>query len=929
MDRLYIHRQSEIKEFSKLLNQLKSDTSKLETAIASVSDGNEGYQKLKKDKALLEGQMKEYSGGKNMGKEAPRIIKELETQYQALIAGLSAKSKNLDATVLEFKKYQEEGGFDRMEALIFEVPDVPNGVQISAENKTNRNKIIAVYSKAKQEFQKEKRKIGQAITKGNAAYDKVRNEQRTLQQKWGVFQKKLGPSTKINIPKLKDAPLVAIFAPEFKPEEFSIGPETSQEFQQAVGDAIEAADDDLGYYDLCAKEGQLSTLTTAQKTPYYYSNPSNPVSLLLNHSAGSGKTATMTLVSSLFARADYLPIIVTTDALAGNTTYEEATFMQCADWNVQQIMAANNSKTFVDVVEKVTPDPTLGDVYAQGKQWYGGMALGAWNNALKMTFRQFTAVCKAYLRSENKGVDFKVAQGSSYYQQWDFLTSRSGIPSDKTKGGTRHKIFHKTVILMDEVHSMMDEPPPKEGGAPGDQNAIGDVRSVIKALWKAREDSDKGPIVISASATPGKTGFEFVMTLNLLCSRDDGYQFDDSNGYEYFGDDRYLKAKAGLQQAFDAANPKFEAIAKQMAYGHVSYYDSAGSRSVPSMRPIRCEIRLTGDQRAGQEKALNELRRKEVHLVEGDNGSWFIESDFQQRYNRKAPKNNQAAITNFVNSLKRNVLTADQAKIKDAVGKINASETKSYPNLTSDEAVDKWEHNAPLISPLYYETIQLIKKNKELGVRKQFVYINVQETKDFRGGITLFCNMLESLLRFNNIRDTNRDISFQPEGVYGKVFLEPPYGTNLAREESDKKEATAVLAIFNSKNNERGAKMDVIVLDTNFQAGVSLFGVGAVYIVGIIDTETELVQSVARAFRNCRTDPNELRPTQDVPVYLMMPDIEGVNLMGMLDVLKPPDTVERIRQVCKECAFDKDILAPENKKALKSRGKLIQAAFES
>lgn len=726
---------------------------------------------------------------------------------------------------------------------------------------------------------------------------------------------------------MKDAPLVAIFAPEFKPEEFSIGPETSQEFQQAVGDAIEAADDDLGYYDLCAKEGQLSSLTTAQKTPYYYSNPSNPVSLLLNHSAGSGKTATMTLASSLFARADYLPIIVTTDALAGNTTYEEATFMQCADWNVQQIMAANNSKTFVDVVEKVTPDPTLGDVYAQGKQWYGGMAPGAWNNALKMTFRQFTNVCRKYLKGENEGTDIS-SPVPHIREQWTVLKSRAGIPTERTSKGTRHKIFHKTVILMDEVHSMMDEPPPKVGGGDGDQNAIGDVRSVIKALWKAREDSDKGPIVISASATPGKTGFEFVMALNLLCSRNDGYQFDDSTGYQYRGEDRYLQAKAGLQQAFDAAHPKFEAIAKRMAYGHVSYYDSAGSRSVPSMRPIRCEIRLTGDQRAGQEKALNELRRKEVHLVEAEDGSWFIESDFQQRYNRKAPKNNQTAITNFVNSLKRNVLIADQAKVNEIVGKINASETKSYPNLTSDEAVDKWEHNAPLISPLYYETIQLIKKNKELGVRKQFVYINVQETKDFRGGITLFCNMLESLLRFNDIRDTNRDMSFQPEGVYGKVFLEPPYGANLALEDADKKEAAAVLAIFNSKNNERGAKMDVIVLDMNFQAGVSLSGVGAVYIVGIIDTETELVQSVARAFRNCRTDPNELRPTQDVPVYLMMPDIIGVNLMSMLDVLKPPDTVDRIRQVCKECAFDKDILAPENKKALKSRGKLIQAAFE-
>jgi len=161
--------------------------------------------------------------------------------------------------------------------------------------------------------------------------------------------------------------------------------------------------------------------------------------------------------------------------------------------------------------------------------------------------------------------------------------------------------------------------------------------------------------------------------------------------------------------------------------------------------------------------------------------------------------------------------------------------------------------------------------------------------------------------------------------VYGKVFLSQ--SKNESQIEMERKESKEVLDIFNSSKNKDGAVMDVIVLDSNYQAGVSLKGVGAVYIVGIIDTETELVQSVARAFRNCLTDPYKLKPTQDVPVYLMMPDIEGLDLLGIFDVLKTPDTVERITQVCKECAFDKDILAPENRKALKSGGKLIQAAF--
>lgn len=914
---MQLSRQEDIAEFMKLFNRLKSDTATLKTAVTSVSDDNPGYKAIKGSVQRVLGVMKDYSGGKSLGKAVRKILQELKGSVDAVNAELQSKRTFLDKAVIDATKY-EQGVFAEIEALTqLNTKDKIYG-NMSQSDAAARARIVKNYNESVARYNNQKRDMQKYIRQGETELLKVGKEIDKMNRQWGLFKKTIG-FTEPRIPSLRDPPLVPIFDDSFTPQEFPLGEDTASSFKSVVGDAIQEADEYMTYDDLCAKTGQPSHLTNAQKTPYHYSNPSNPVSILLKHSAGAGKTAAMTLATSLYVRAGYLPIIVTTEALASETTYEEATFHQCADWNIQQLMALNNCKTFVDLVQKSDVDPSLADVYAQGKAWYGEMARGpAWDKSLKITFRELTRLCISYIHSVHRGKD----TGHYISVQEASKILRARAPTTPGTREPRHKIFHKTVFLMDEVHSMMNEPIPKDiggGKVDSDQNALGDIRTVTKALWLAREESPgEGPVVIAASATPGLDGFEFVMLLNLLCERKEGYEFDDTRG-TYITADNYFYSKKNLKVAFNAKYPKFEDIAKPMAYGHVSYYDSAGSRSVPEMRPLKCEVTLTGAQSEAQEQAIKDLNKNGVHLVEASDGSWFIETEFEHRYNRTVKKNDSTTIQSFIESVKRNAISADY--YQKGVQEVNSSDTKSKPTLKSYEDVDKWEHNAQLISPLYYETIQLIKKNKGLGVRKQYVYISLKETRARAVGITLFCNMLDSLLRYEDVCDTTRDKSSPPEGVYGKLSI----SDNPKDEE--RKKLRNVLSKFNSTANKNGSVIDVIVLDPSYKEGISLSGVGVVYIVGIVDSKSDLVQSVARAFRNCRTNPNDLRPTQDVPVYLMMPYVEGADVYEIIKGAKQThDDVDRIAAVCKECAFDKELLYAENEKAAKNAGKLQTVA---
>jgi hypothetical protein len=910
-------RQDDMQQFIRLVDGLKNDNAKLDTGSRNQVDTNKIYGQAVDAKNKVERAMTEMGTDSRtrLTKSRRKNLIKFRDLGSAVSAAFDDVRRPISKIVLDAAKYAD-GLFDEMKELNRSPPNpIAAEVKVDHGKKKQYNDLIPRFAQAQTDFNTEQRRTQELIRQARQVAENLERDKNKFNRKVKKFLIKNGFTEPV-VRGVDREPLVTIF--NVDPTSYKIDEGTSRAFELHVNGHIKTADDDAEYHDLCSDVGKPSLLTTAQQTPYYYSNPTNPVSILLNHSAGSGKTAAMTLVSSLYVRAGYLPIIVTTDALANEKTYEEATFLQCADFNIQDLMLANKCKTLVDVVEQTLFDPTQADVFVRGKQLYREMtSAGVWDDALKMTFKEFTAICRTYLSNETSK-NRNVPHSPKTHNAWKILRDRA--PKDESNSDF-DKIFDKTVILMDEVHSMLNEPQPRASAngddATLDYRAHGDIRVVTKALWRAREHSGQdGPVVVAASATPGKSGYEFVMILNLLCEENQGYHFDGSDRRIPDGVYKAQEVKA----AFDAANPDFVPLATQMAYGHVSYYDSGGSKSVPAMRPLKCEVRLTREQSDVQTQEIRDLEKKHIHLVQGDDGDWFIESDFERRYNRTST-NDQTTLANFIKKVKQNSAVARSKVGKELAVQINRD--KAVPKIDMRKNIDEWRHNAQMISPLYFETIEQIKKNKNLGVRKQYVYIAVQEDDVYPVGITLFCNMLDSLMRYNNVSD-KKSKDTHPEGTYGKLSVPTRRGVPVP-DEAKVAELRRVLSLFNSTANKNGAEIDVIVLDKSYSEGISLAGVGAVFVVGAVETDSELVQSVARAFRNCRTDPNELRPTADVPVYLMIPYSPKGDTLEILRAVSPPQETDKITRVCKECAFDRTVLDSENKKAEGATERLRQA----
>jgi hypothetical protein len=238
--------------------------------------------------------------------------------------------------------------------------------------------------------------------------------------------------------------------------------------------------------------------------------------------------------------------------------------------------------------------------------------------------------------------------------------------------------------------------------------------------------------------------------------------------------------------------------------------------------------------------------------------------------------------------------------------KVRGSNRDEYIRTRADYA--KWKEIAPIIAPLYTRTIDCLRINKAKGIRKQYVYINLDASAE--QGSELFCKMLGSLLRYKDVEAPADTTVYS--GNYARVTVN---------------NSSKMLDLYNSPENANGSLVDIIVLDRTTKEGVSLYGVGAVYIVGVVDSETDLVQSVARAFRNCRTDPDTLYPTKDVPVLLVTPFANGspihsillaVNKADIKQELKPKDLL----QILKDSSFDKVILAKENSASAAANSKL-------
>jgi hypothetical protein len=916
---VYFINQKSRDEFRRLYELMKADAVKIEEGRNIYGPTGEGSamaeDKRKRENItqILDKGFKNSDVPKTRA-AAARALLELTAEF---VSGLITKeAKYRDADIL-INKYPTV--IRNMKNLTRNEYDIDDAFQQYSALNDDRKKAIDRERKTYKKMLTEFPTLEQKFAKPQADDPVVKNEiteNRKFINLYRRFMQKAGirPPT---IPSVRDAPTVAIFCPEFKPRYFEIDEYVATEFRTAAA-CLSAIVPGQRYEELCARVDEPSKLTLAQQTPFYYSNPNNPTSILLTHSAGSGKTAAMTLANSLYVRAGYLPIIVTTEALAADNTYERAIFVECADWNIQQLLQSSGKRSVIEMAEDLNDRPTVEDVISRGKTMYTKMVdvqnNTIWDSALKITFQTFSSLCYHCLRGRRPWFGDRATS-----RVWDILCNRAPEVDGK------RNFLWKTVILMDEVQTMMDELPPPNVNydSPNDnQPSFGDIRNVILALWAARENTYEGPVVIAASATPGKSEFELAMILNMLCTASEGYKFTDRPFYDNYRDSAdpealfYHTEKKRLVSAFKAANPNPKKILERMARGRVSYYDASASKSLPPMRVVPVQVELTGEQQRTQAFMLQDLKKK-IKLVQKRDGSWAIEKEYGSQFTGSKPQVT-VPLKTFTDSAKANAIVAQTSSGDAIVGRVRNNGYFLPPKTrgTGDRVIRtredyaEWKQIAPIIAPLYTRTIDCLQQNKVKGIRKQYVYINLGANAT--QGSSLFCKMLGSLLKYRNVEDA-KDTNVW-NGTYARVTV---------------RNSSKMLDLFNSPENANGSLVDIIVLDRTTKEGVSLYGVGAVYIVGVVDSEIDLVQSVARAFRNCRTNPKELFPTQDVPVLLVTPFANGSPIHSLLNAVNRAEIEQDLKtkellQILKDQSFDRDILAKENDAAVAAQGQLTK-----
>ena len=146
--------------------------------------------------------------------------------------------------------------------------------------------------------------------------------------------------------------------------------------------------------------------------------------------------------------------------------------------------------------------------------------------------------------------------------------------------------------------------------------------------------------------------------------------------------------------------------------------------------------------------------------------------------------------------------------------------------------------------------------------------------------------------------------------------------------------ASKLLKQFNDREKNLDGKLTSLIIgDSALKEGVNLQAVKFVHILGIVKNHSDLVQSTARAIRNCSragTPYDEVSPNKwNICIKIYTPKIEGTDLYPyeILKLLQPLMTDKEnleisVKNLMRTTAFDKLLLEKINKKSEEADKKL-------
>ena len=663
-----------------------------------------------------------------------------------------------------------------------------------------------------------------------------------------------------------------------------------------------------------------SRLNNAQKLSYHYMQPyNNNVNVMLVHSPGSGKSCTGALIASVFARAGYTIMIVSTRTL--KMELEKASIDNVCDFNLQQFTRGRTLLTAVladirmqsesgqHVIVKFQPLlPAAVEPY---------MVDGVLEEDKRVEFSKLARdYAKTEILQKGMGVDYYTQEMS--YEQLSNIASkdlRGAMKALVGESGNRTQLqeervkyndkLRKVFLVIDEAHKLV-------GGAEGKY-----FKKIRQVIWDSYKKSGNASCrVLLLTATPvAEHPMDAVNLATLLRTEADVRRLNLEN-YDRLGDDGGKQATGVdfMKKHWNSKTQDFNTGSvrkfQELFNGRLSYFNYVGDKSrfaQPEVHYVPVKLTLTQANqidaclkdttmvatKARAQQIIQQTSNRFVYRVE-DSTLMLAKQDARSVKGRRGGKKKAAAVagpratkaSGSVQHLTKCV--AENMMWPRQVTPLNGSlieRAKDSKNLTAQkiqaetaylEDLREVRAASELVWSLLNQVLMLREKasrdlaamyrasssgiENKLEGYKQYIFSDLPANSHH--GVKL----LEAVLTAHGFIRINRRT--QREDVIAHRLGEDDYyrgmivfdETVAGLKPAGTKAQKELLEYFNSNDNVDGRHCLLFLGSREYKEGISLRHIRFVHIAGFLQTHADMIQAVARAIRNCSRKGTYYRP---------------------------------------------------------------------
>jgi len=604
-----------------------------------------------------------------------------------------------------------------------------------------------------------------------------------------------------------------------------------------------------GTQTTCSGRGDINIV---QRLSYHYMIPqSSDVNIMLVHSTGAGKTCTATLIASIFGRMGYTIAYITKKSLIGSFVDKTAIMGNC-DFNLQQVTSVGKG-TLRDLISELDISKKMKASGKSRKDAVSDLMISKGRQILTQMGVHLLGTRPVLSTSTKKPTDDafdnldpinRPRASVSDHLQIEFSYDQLGNLADSITGGRIKKYWNeltmkgngtpkdpvrRCLFVIDEAHKII---------GPSSDKALGNplvvYQKIRNMLWRSREISGtEAARVLLITATPMPNHVcDLVNLVNLLAPKEDCItDFFDTNPskmYKNF-DETYLNNDGTLKNT-----EKFDRLFR----GRISYFDYSKDRNrfaFADQHFIRVQ--------------LSELQEKGIRKC--------FRGVYKLRNGRYGTSDDNVKLTNkqFMDRLKCVQLNVVWPKLENYNHPVW---NRGIAALLKDDKFKGFadEDMLKVASPVLYElsknvgkhmTNMLAKHERHQNV-KQYIFTDASSRTDNNYGVDVIARVLQDQLDMVRV---NYEIK-KSSGKVAAMRDTPPYKGMIVLDgrtpvRSIKKE---LLNRWKS-NNTDGKQASVFINSGAYKEGIDVWGVGIVHIVGYIQNISDLIQSVARAIRNC------------------------------------------------------------------------------